>query len=158
MKVYLDMDGVIADFIGKMIENYPNETEASFRKIPDDKFWPMVMAIDDFWHDLPLMPDAKNMFKFLYHNYDLEILSSPSKHDSRSLLGKHYWLNKHFSKTKYSYERNFVRAKNKKDFADSNSILIDDLEKNIKEFKSAGGHGILFKNFTQVKSELKKLK
>ena len=45
----------------------------------------------------------------------------------------------------------------KKDFAKGGNLLIDDYEKNIKEWESAGGQGILHTNTNKTIQELKKL-
>jgi hypothetical protein len=45
----------------------------------------------------------------------------------------------------------------KKNYASPGSILIDDYEKNTKEFSARGGTGITFKTASQTIAELKKL-
>ena len=45
----------------------------------------------------------------------------------------------------------------KQTYASPASILIDDYEKNTKEFTARGGTGITFKNANQTIAELKKL-
>ena len=48
------------------------------------------------------------------------------------------------------------RSKDKKrEFANKNSILIDDLKSNIQEWKASGGIGILHKNTNSTISQLK---
>ena len=52
---------------------------------------------------------------------------------------------------------NLVMRSQKKTYASPGSILIDDYEKNTKEFNAAGGTGITFKTANQTIAELKKL-
>ena len=50
-----------------------------------------------------------------------------------------------------------VVRSDKKSFAKGNNLLIDDYEKNIKEWENAGGQAILHTNTNKTISELKKL-
>ena len=52
---------------------------------------------------------------------------------------------------------NLVIRSHKKNYASPNTILIDDYEKNTKEFTASGGKGIQFKTASQTIAELKKL-
>ncbi len=52
---------------------------------------------------------------------------------------------------------NLVMRSQKKNYASPGSILIDDYEKNTKEFNQRGGTGITFKTASQTIAELKKL-
>jgi len=52
---------------------------------------------------------------------------------------------------------NLVMRSQKKNYASPASILIDDYEKNTKEFNARGGTGITFKSASQTIAELKKL-
>ena len=157
MTIYFDMDGVLADFQGYLRKHHTNLPEDLF-SIPDPEFWKLVKEIPDFWENLLVIKGAKELFDFAYDNFEeVAILSSPSRHDNRSIVGKVTWLNNNIGddSTKI-YERNFVRSNKKKFFANKNSVLIDDLDSNIDEFKQAGGHTIHFKTASQALKELKK--
>jgi 5'(3')-deoxyribonucleotidase len=158
MTIYFDMDGVLADFQGYLRKHHPDLPKDLF-SIPDDEFWKLVRAIPDFWENLEPIKGAKELFEFAHDNFEeIAILSSPSRHDSRSISGKVTWLNKNIGDPNDGgriYERNFVRANKKKFFANKTSVLIDDLDENINEFKGAGGHTIHFKNASQALKELK---
>jgi hypothetical protein len=52
---------------------------------------------------------------------------------------------------------NLVMRSQKQTYASPASILIDDYEKNTKEFTARGGTGITFKSANQTIAELKKL-
>jgi hypothetical protein len=52
---------------------------------------------------------------------------------------------------------NLVMRSEKKNYASPGSILIDDYDKNTKEFNQRGGTGITFKSASQTIAELKKL-
>jgi ribosomal protein S9 len=84
------------------------------------------------------MPDGRKLWDAI-KKYDPTILSSPSNHVS-SVEGKKTWLKKNLPEVSYIIE------KHKEKYADKDSVLIDDREKNIKKWEEAGGIGILYKN------------
>jgi hypothetical protein len=81
-------------------------------------------------------------------------LTAPSRSIEECKPGKEAWakinLGGHVSIL-------FSRASEKANHADENSILIDDLQKNIDQWRAKGGIGILFKNPAQAIKELEKL-
>ena len=155
-KIYLDMDGVIVDFDKRFTDLAgmgPREYENSFGK---DKFWDFIDSKEKgggvgFWVGMPWMPGGPELYnRVAQHNHAL--LSSPSRSES-SKLGKRLW------KKKYTPNTDLILslAANKKNYADGNSILIDDRESNIQQWREAGGIGILYKSADQVNKELDKL-
>ena len=97
------------------------------------------------------MPDGKEYWDYI-KKYNPKLLSSPSK-ENESRLGKRIWAKRKMPGTKvilaYSY--------NKKNYADGNSILIDDMKKNIDQWRAAGGIGILHTDAASTIAQLKKL-
>ena len=154
--VYFDMDGVLVDFVGRFLDHYPEiGTQANMYKLDDEEFWPKVKAIEGFWENLDAIKGSLDLFKYAYNNFNVEILSSPSRHDKRSGSGKFHWLEKNLGD--YVFSINLVRAQNKKYFANENSLLIDDLQSNIDGFRENGGTAIKFENAEQALNELKNI-
>lgn len=152
MKIYFDMDGVLADFQGHFKKHYPHIEDPW--DLGDDEFWPMVKAIPNFWEDLPMMPNAKELFQFAKENHTIEILSSPSSHDDRSFDGKIKWVRKHLGD---DIRVNLVTRKYKQLFAqDKRCVLIDDIKKTCDEFKQKG-LSIHYLNAKQALSDLKSI-
>ena len=84
--------------------------------------------------------------------YEPKILSAPSRQiDSR--IAKHDWVQRELSNT----ELLLRSAKHKRDFADTNHILIDDRIDNIEGWVGAGGIGIHHKSAKETIKKLKKL-
>jgi phosphopantetheine adenylyltransferase len=155
-KIYLDMDGVIVDFDKRFTDLAgmgPREYENSFGK---EKFWNFIDSKEKgggvgFWVGMPWMPGGEALYnRVAQHNHAL--LSSPSRSES-SKLGKRLW------KKKYTPTTDLILslAANKKNYANGDSILIDDRESNIQQWREAGGIGILYKSPSQVNQELDKL-
>ena len=100
---------------------------------------------------MPWMPNGKQLWDYIKPNNPI-LLSSPSRSNS-SRLGKRLWVRNNLPGTKLILANSY----NKKNYADSNNILIDDRPSNIDQWKAAGGIGILFISTDQAIEELKKL-
>lgn len=141
-KIYLDMDGVIADFNKRYKELYKIEPKEADTYKTFDKFFTMFIA-DRQFAKLDLMPDAMELINYLRSlSIPTEILSSTSseKRDAEIREQKIDWLNKH----NIEFPVNLVPGKRfKRDFSNENSLLIDDTSQNIDQWRVEGGIGIL---------------
>jgi hypothetical protein len=150
--IYFDLDGVMADWEAKYKEYYKDDPS----KIPDDILWPKVIKIKNFWENIPPIKDTIKLFRELQNEgFNVEILSAYSHYDTRSISGKRKWLQKNLSPI--NYKVNLVRRRDKQKFATMNSILIDDMSNNTKEFKNAGGNTVLFKDSSQTRRQVYEL-
>ena len=141
-KIYLDMDGVIADFDKRYKELYKMEPKEAEDKKEFYKFFDDFIATKQF-ATLDLLPDAVLLLNYLSKlNIPTEILSSTSseKRDADIRAQKLMWLQTH----NIEFKVNLVPGKRlKKDFSNANSILIDDTPVNIDQWRREGGVGIL---------------
>ena len=141
-KIYLDMDGVIADFNKRYKELYKMEPKEAEDKKEFYKFFDEFIATKQF-ATLDLMPDAVLLLNYLSKlNIPTEILSSTAseKRDADIRAQKLMWLQTH----NIGFKVNLVPGKRlKKDFSNANSILIDDTPVNIDQWRREGGVGIL---------------
>lgn len=135
--LYLDMDGVLADFHKAYRQLDPNLED---RK----KFRQAVMEYRIF-EDLDFMPNTQMLLNHVSKlNLHIEILTSMGTFDpfqgASAKEQKLLWLTKH----NIPYKANFVRSKEEKaQYATPHSILIDDSAGCINPFNAKGGHGIL---------------
>lgn len=168
-KIYCDMDGVLTDFSGDFMklvrqlgeddlserDDVPNNAAARFeKKHGSEAFWKVV---EDgglkFWSDMSWMTGGKKLWNFI-SKYDAEILSAPSKRVLQTCMkGKRMWCATRLG----SPIIHFRSANKKREFANKNSILIDDLKSNIASWKASGGIGIHHKNTNSTISQLKEL-
>lgn len=143
-KIYVDMDGVLADFnkhFDDLIGGLPHEFED---KHGSAVFWDAILEYRDFFATIG--PFA--------HNYDLlskchemsdkvVILSSPSKFNTSICIDqKRKWLDEHISE---SIPAIFEKEKFK--FSRANCLLIDDWSPNIEKWLDAGGDAHQFKDY-----------
>lgn len=136
--LYLDMDGVLADFNKEYIKYDPNKE--------DRKKFRSAVLDHHIFEKLDFMPDTKELLNHVsrLHGIKIEILTSMGTHDpfqgNSAKYQKLDWLKKH----NIPYPANFVRNKKEKaQYATPTSILIDDSPGCIGPFIEAGGHGIL---------------
>lgn len=151
-KIYLDMDGVLADFdrgVRELCGMEPSPQNEGWRPGMDDPMWAKVREIDHYYDKLELMPDAKTMFDTLYEKYGdkCEILTGIPK-PKRGILtageDKINWAHRLLSR---DLVVNIVYREQKPDYCTGKDcILIDDLKKNIEAWEECGGTGILFTN------------
>jgi len=147
--LYLDMDGVLADFNKAYLKFDPKKED---RK----RFRSAVMDYKIF-EDLDFMPDTQELLNHVsrLQNVHIEILTSMGTHDpvqgNETKRQKLKWLDGY----NIPYKANFVRSKvEKSEYANEHSILIDDSVGCISPFIKEGGHGILHTNASETISIL----
>ena len=137
--LYLDMDGVVADFHKEFLKH------CSAHEFDRKKFRSAVMDYQIF-EDLDPMPNANILLGHVsrLRGVHIEMLTSMGTYDpvqgEEAKRQKLVWLKKH----NIPYKANFVRSKiEKAKYATPKSILVDDSIGCVQPFTQAGGHGIL---------------
>ena len=139
LKIYCDMDGVLVDFNKRFGELSAWGPEKFIEKNGLDEFWELIDGRGvGFWVGMEWMEDGKQLWNTLKENFEVELLSSPSRAEN-SRLGKRLWVRNH----KLGAKLNLAYSKNKKKYAAPNHVLIDDRKDNIEDWENAGGVGIL---------------
>ena len=145
-RIYVDMDGVIADFFSALAE---------FRKVnhwKDQGEITLDTSIKDlrgtnFFETLPVFPFAKKLVDLVksYTGGDYYINTSPLRDDlENSRKYKTKWLEKHDFKP-----NDIIVTKRKESYAVDKqtgipNILIDDRPKNLEKWVARGGIGIRY--------------
>ena len=158
-KIYVDMDGVVADFDKRFRDlsgMNPSDYEAKNGK---NAFWDFIDVKHKlaFWVGIPPMSDAQSLIDYVSkHNY--EMLTAPSIR-KESLMGKGLWIRNWTKKGLFPSKPkvNYKSAKEKHKFAAPSHILIDDKKSTIDSWNAAGGIGILHTSANNTISQLKKL-
>ena len=95
---------------------------------------------EDWWADMEKFSWTDDLIDLARKEADeFCILTSPSRNPVCS-SGKVKWMQKQFGKT----FKDFMIGSNKHICATSNSLLIDDTEKKVNEFREYGGHAFLW--------------
>ena len=158
-KIYVDMDGVVADFDKRFTDlsgMSPSDYESKNGK---NAFWDFIDVKHKlaFWVGIPPMSDAQSLMDYV-SKHDYEMLTAPSI-KKESLMGKGLWIRNWAKKGLFPSKPkvNYKSAKNKHHFAAPNHILIDDKQSTIDSWNAAGGIGILHTSASNTISQLKKL-
>lgn len=145
--VYLDMDGVLADFFGAWAK-LAGIKSGSYRDIPPANVDPTLnkMIGTDFFARLPKFPTTDKLVQLVINQFgSYKILSSPLRNDhANSKKHKIDWIGR-VLKIKPS-ETIIVADKTgyAKQPDGTPNILIDDRGLNIKRWNEAGGYGIKY--------------
>ena len=92
--IYIDMDGVIADF-SEAIKTHPEATSETYIDNPDN--------IPGIFEHLELLPGAKEAIHHLHlsEQYDLFILTTAPWDNPSAWMHKRLWIETHFGKIFY---------------------------------------------------------
>jgi hypothetical protein len=148
------MDGVIADFekrYKELFNIYP--AEARNNKEFDTYFDKFIE--DGNFATLEMLPDSMQIIVALRNLLPpTQILSSTASQKRYDAISKQKieWLEKH----NIDFQRNFVPGKHlKKKYARRDTLIIDDTESVINDWREAGGVAILHRNVPDTLAQLK---
>ena len=152
--IYLDMDGVIADFVKRYKELYRMEPKEAEKNKKFDSFFDEFIGTNQF-ATLDLMPGAMEGIEFLRKcSVPTQILSSTANEKRYDAISKQkmIWLQTHG----ITFNPIFVPGKKlKQEYAAPDKIIIDDTESVIDQWRAAGGIGILHKDWVSTMAILK---
>ena len=157
--IYVDMDGVLCDFIGGVKKVTGQDfTDPDLNKLVKKEIKDQIQDYGRFWHELEWHDGGRELWQRI-RKYNPQILSAYPKWDHNGIPGKHEWTRKNLKLQKN--RANLVQRHEKSDYATNSNgrpnILIDDYIKNIREFEDRGGIGIHHINTSRTIAELKKL-
>ena len=159
MKILIDLDGVVADFVAGAMELHDKEWPFldpemkgnagwDFYKswgLTSEEFW---RGMDrSFWAELPLLPWADDLVTSLEELAGMENLcfvTSPAHHPG-CMEGKVDWCEAWYPGIPVILTRSVKNGAPPKHFlAHEGALLIDDYERNVSDFVQAGGRALLF--------------
>jgi hypothetical protein len=146
-KIYLDMDGVLADFFSEYAK-MAGVNSGNYRDIPQEKVEATLDAMigTDFFARLPMFPNVPKLLKLVLSYTDhYNICSSPLRGDgANSEKYKRIWIKQHLN----PQPKDIIITNNKSTYATQSdgtpNILIDDRGLNINGWNGAGGIGIKY--------------
>lgn len=171
MKIYLDQDGVLADFDKYLLDRYglvndrvaystkhKEKTEAQMKLFNDIG---KAMKDKGFFRNLPVMPGAHDLWKAAHRGTDRPYVLTALPgigNDEEVTKDKRDWIHEYMNEVRDDEFIACMRA-DKVKYAISwehgssfpiQSVLVDDLPLNCDNWRSAGGYGILFQNSKQA--------
>jgi 5'-nucleotidase len=147
-RICVDMDEVMADTLSEHLRRYNQEFDEAvtvddlagkglWEVTPLDRQKQLRAFLDaeDFFEDLPLIPDSQQVLKDLSRRFEI-FIATQAMTVPNSLGPKYRWLQRHFP---FIPPTNYVFCGNKSILRAD--FLIDDLPRNLQRFE---GHGLLY--------------
>lgn len=147
-RICVDMDEVMADTLAEHLRRYNQafEEEVTLQDLAGKGLWEVTppdrqkelrafLDAEDFFENLPLMPDAQEVLKQLASRFEI-FIATQAMAVPNSLGPKYRWLQRHFSFISpphyvFCGDKSILRA----------DYLIDDMPRNLLRFE---GQGLLF--------------
>lgn len=145
--VYVDMDGVVADFVGKYKECFGRcAVEDGIEEASR-----ICSTVPEFFSYLESIPKGIELVKWLTNNeYEVVFLTTPIPEMERCTKDKIAWIRR-----KIGDGYSVIFAKNKARYVESDKdILIDDMSHNLIAWEMSGGVAI---NFAHDLKEIKRI-
>lgn len=149
--LYLDCDGVLADFDWYFFNHFGIWPSNFEDKYGSKKFWKEIANIQDFYYNLPLMPGASVLWDET-KKYNPTILTGCPVGEWAAPQ-KYRWARKHFGD---DVKIICCLSRNKSDYILPNktNILIDDRDHYRDKWENKGG---IFIHYKSISSSLKEL-
>lgn len=150
-RVYLDMDGVIADFHGQFLKRYGVTSKQFKTNNSPERYWEKIYEDPNFFLGIPAFPWINHLVCDI-RNYlgPVTILSSPSRtNQALCVTQKRYWVDAHLGD-----EFPAIFETKKHMYAEPDTLLIDDTPYKIDKFKEAGGNTHLFTDYENFRKEM----
>jgi 5'(3')-deoxyribonucleotidase len=149
MQLYLDCDGVLADFDSGATQLLGMPPRVYEKRNGISAFWRELARHPDFYGSLPLMSDANILFNGVRHLDPIILTGLPR--GQWAAPQKVRWAAEHFPGTRILT----VMAVDKRNHAQEGDILVDDQLKHAHLWEGAGG---IFVHHRDAESTLAKLR
>ncbi len=135
--LYVDLDGVMADFDGA----FPAVFGLDHRSMADDAMWGHINSHPSFFRDLPPMDGAVAFFRSIEHLNPVILTACPKSNYPHVAAQKRAWVREHLSQTCLVLP--VMGGRHKPLFMHQpGDVLIDDFGRNCEAWGEAGGIAI----------------
>ncbi len=148
-QLYLDCDGVLADFNAGAAAVLGMHPKAFEKRNGIGRFWARLAKAPDFYFGLPLLDGATELFEAVRHLDPVILTGLPQGNWAAGQ--KVRWAAKHFPGTRIIT----TMARDKRDHAGPGDVLVDDHLKHAHLWEEAGG---VFIHHKSVEDTLERLK
>lgn len=150
MRLYLDLDGVMADF--------DTHHQANFGWVPShdltDEQWQAIHDQPSFFLDMPMCEGAHGLFQALWDYRPIILTACPKTNYQHVARQKRQWVKNHLGSAITVLP--VIGGHNKPMFMHAKGdILIDDYGKNCRAWEAEGGRAIKHVTAAQTLKELK---
>lgn len=157
--IYLDMDGVLADFDAFLMKEMGRTFPHSVGPVGDKEMWDFLMTVPELYFKLPPTEYCFKLWELAHElGNRVEILTALPRRSTipSAEIDKLRWVKKYFGDDAIV---NFgPYSKDKWKHAEPGDILVDDRASNIQEWETLGkAIGILHTGFATTESKLRLL-
>lgn len=147
--VFLDCDGVLADFDAGASQAFGMPPEEFERRFGLKRFWGKLASLDSFFGELPLLPDAMDLYEAVQRLKPVILTGLPRGNWAEPQ--KRLWAERHFP----GVEVITTSAALKREHCRPGDALVDDREKYRHLWEQAGG---LFIHHRDAQGSIKELR
>jgi hypothetical protein len=148
-QLYLDCDGVLADFNAGAAAVLGMHPKAFQKRNGIGRFWAKLAKAPDFYFSLPLLEGANELFDAVRHLDPIILTGLPQGNWAADQ--KVRWAAKHFPGTRIIT----TMARDKRDHAKAGDVLVDDHLKHAHLWEEAGGVFIHHKSVGETLERLR---
>lgn len=152
--IYLDLHGVLADFVGGVCKLYKRDYNDVLDAWPkgdydglylalgttEEELWARISARKGFWANLAPYPWTEDLYRECAAIAPVTILTAPGP-DPDCEPGTRAWVDENLPG---GVGVQFCPAHKKHEFATHGRLLVDDRNSNVEEWKRSGGEALLF--------------
>ncbi|WP_207481170.1 HAD family hydrolase [Arenibaculum pallidiluteum] len=146
--LFLDLDGVFADFEGAVEKLFGRPVHA----LPRREMWARIHRTRGFWSRLALLPGADRLWEHC-RPHDPTFLTGILVGDRTCEPSKIAWVRHHFETDRIIC----CRAAEKPRYGRPGDILVDDRPSNIAAWEQMGGVGVLHRGVDETIARLRGL-
>ena len=149
-QIFLDCDGVLADFDAAALQLFAGQPPRAAREHHGEhEFWRRIRTSGRFYRDLPLLPDAMELYRAVKHLHPIILTGCPVGGWAEEQ--KRDWVAEHFPGVKIIT----CRAKEKfMHMRHPGDVLVDDYLRFKDLWESAGG---IFVQHTSARDSIRQL-
>jgi hypothetical protein len=149
-QIFLDCDGVLADFDSAAIRLFAGQHPRHAREHHGEReFWHRIRTAGQFYRDLPLLPDAMELYRAVRHLHPIILTGCPV--GGWAEQQKRGWVAEHFPGVEIitcRVKEKFMHMKHPGD------VLVDDFLRFKEIWEEAGG---IFVQHTSAANSIRKL-
>jgi hypothetical protein len=132
-QLFLDCDGVLADFEHAAQDVFGISSGEAQTQLGQQRFWRTLRRQQNFYGDLPLLPDARKLFNAVAHLRPVILTGCPL--GGWAEAQKQGWAAEHFPGTRIIT----CMAREKRLHMKPGDVLVDDMQKFRDLWEEAGG-------------------
>ena len=142
MQLFLDLDGVLADFDAHYDAHFaPLPRRDTWHGHGDPpRMWKNIRSLKTFYRDMPMMPDAMTLWRAVAHLDPIILTGVPYQQVPEAEQHKREWMRLHFGA---DVKVVCCKSRDKRLYGKPGDVLVDDWLKYREHWEAMGGTFVL---------------